>query len=487
MEIKDFKKIARILKESYKKLEEESMAENIDIFSPEYKNLQDKIREKILKNFGFTLEEYQTVKNEVETARKTKLEEKDSQLKTVMEKVSAIIGAKGDKGDKGDIGDKGNKGDKGDTGIQGLIGPQGLKGDRGEKGLDGRDGRDGRDIDESTIGYLEEKIDSKIKSVKKEIPEPVDIEGLKEFFRDDFHENFKKNINIMGMPDFRKLAMGLQGQIDEIRNSSLTDLQTITTMGEVSDTACFPMFANAQTGNQQPKTNAGLKFNASTGLLESTLITSLTVTGSTALVSPILKPLADGTTALIITKADGSTPLINFDSTNSIAIFTAAIVAPAGTASYAGLRLQTGTPLSSVANGAVEWHGDHLYFSTSATRFKLDRQASNIRTYTWVIDTPATGGILGPRLAEGHTVTRIDSYTKDATSVTFNIEERATIGSAGVDILASDQVANVDGTAATSFYNADLASAAWLYLDISAISGTPGQVVVILTCTVEGT
>ena len=106
------------------------------------------------------------------------------------------------------------------------------------------------------------------------------------------------------------------------------------------------------------------------------------------------------------------------------------------------------------------------------------------KSYTWVIDNPAVGGIPGPRLKAAHTVIRLDSYVTAATSVTFNIEERSTIGSAGTDILSSDQVADADGATSLSFSNADLAADIWLWLDISAISGTPGKVVITLTCIV---
>jgi hypothetical protein len=109
---------------------------------------------------------------------------------------------------------------------------------------------------------------------------------------------------------------------------------------------------------------------------------------------------------------------------------------------------------------------------------------SNIRVYTWVIQNPAVGGVLGARLKEAHTATRIDSYVMAATSVTFNIEERSTIGTPGSDLLSADQVADVTGETTTVFADSALAADNWLYVDISAVSGTPGQVVIVLSCTV---
>lgn len=110
---------------------------------------------------------------------------------------------------------------------------------------------------------------------------------------------------------------------------------------------------------------------------------------------------------------------------------------------------------------------------------------SATRAYTWVVKDPAVGGILGPRLHEAHTVVRLDAYTVGGTSVTYNIEERSTIGAGGSNICSSDEVADSDGESQTgSFNDSSLASGNWLYLDISAVSGSVTQFVVTLTCTV---
>jgi hypothetical protein len=51
---------------------------------------------------------------------------------------------------------------------------------------------------------------------------------------------------------------------------------TVTVGNEASDTSCFPLFGTAATGSLSPKTNAGLTFNSSTGLLYSTGLSTLT-------------------------------------------------------------------------------------------------------------------------------------------------------------------------------------------------------------------
>jgi hypothetical protein len=106
------------------------------------------------------------------------------------------------------------------------------------------------------------------------------------------------------------------------------------------------------------------------------------------------------------------------------------------------------------------------------------------RVFSWVMANPVAGGIPGPRLKVAATVTRIDSYCIGATSVTFNIEERSTIGSAGSNLLAADQVADVNGETAVAFADSALAADNWLWLDIASVSGTPTMVVVTLSVTI---
>jgi len=112
---------------------------------------------------------------------------------------------------------------------------------------------------------------------------------------------------------------------------------------------------------------------------------------------------------------------------------------------------------------------------------------ANTVVFTWSVTSPATGGILGPKLPSNYIVQKVESYVAAATSATFNIEHRATPGSAGTNILSSDQVAVTTGTATpTTWTDMNLDAGNWLYLDISATSGTPGQLVVTLTCSKMG-
>jgi hypothetical protein len=106
---------------------------------------------------------------------------------------------------------------------------------------------------------------------------------------------------------------------------------------------------------------------------------------------------------------------------------------------------------------------------------------SELSVYTWVIEDPSVEGIPGCRLPDDATAVRINSFVTAATSATFNIEIRSTVGSAGSNLLSSDQVATTSGAEATSLQNTAIDAGDWLWLDISAVSGTPGTLTVSLT------
>jgi hypothetical protein len=59
---------------------------------------------------------------------------------------------------------------------------------------------------------------------------------------------------------------------------------------------------------------------------------------------------------------------------------TARLHLPAGTAtaSSAPLKLTSGTALTTAEDGAIEYHGSHLYFTIGSTRYQLDQQAASI-------------------------------------------------------------------------------------------------------------
>lgn len=127
---------------------------------------------------------------------------------------------------------------------------------------------------------------------------------------------------------------------------------------------------------------------------------------------------------------------------------------------------------------AYQTSDGHLYWCDGSVWIDVSHR---VKTYCWVISSPAVGGVLGPRIKANQTCVRLDSHVASGTSATFNIEERSTVNSAGTNIVSSDQVASTTGASTTTFSNAYLAADTWLYVDISAVSGTPGQLSITLS------
>jgi hypothetical protein len=108
---------------------------------------------------------------------------------------------------------------------------------------------------------------------------------------------------------------------------------------------------------------------------------------------------------------------------------------------------------------------------------------SSKKTYTWIINTPGIGGIAGPRIPVNGTVIQVDSFVTAATSASFNIQKRSTIGTTGTNILSSSMVSTTAGVTSSNFSSASLTVGDWLWVQISAVSGTPGQLCITVTFT----
>ncbi len=75
--------------------------------------------------------------------------------------------------------------------------------------------------DDTKMKEAFEDLSFKVQQIKiPEIPAPLDVKKFKESITDEYKFYFQESINIMDMPDFRKLAMGLQGQIDSLGSGS---------------------------------------------------------------------------------------------------------------------------------------------------------------------------------------------------------------------------------------------------------------------------
>ena len=103
------------------------------------------------------------------------------------------------------------------------------------------------------------------------------------------------------------------------------------------------------------------------------------------------------------------------------------------------------------------------------------------KTFTWPISNPAAAGIPGTRIDRNCAVALISAYCVGGTSVTFNIEERNTIGSTGTNIMGTNMVAVTSGTTTTTFSHGSLTAGNWLWLNIAGAVANPTYFVVTLS------
>ena len=59
----------------------------------------------------------------------------------------------------------------------------------------------------------------------------------------------------------------------------------------------------------------------------------------------------------------------------------------------------------------------------------------------------------------------------------------STIGTTGTNVLSASMVATTTGVSSSSFSDSSLTAGNWLWIQISAISGTPGQLCITVTFT----
>lgn len=229
MTTSEFKKIARILKEVYAQLEKEALEEGISLLSPEYDQLVARAREAVLANNGFTLQEYREAKakvagfsqadlvdqtertsGEVGSARQMAEEALSRHIPTE-EEIEAIAKRVADA----------------------VVKPPTIINQIVEKTTIEKP-----KIVKETIKVKEEYNDTPLRKelglIKTlveniDIPEPVDVEGLRKEFVEYFAQSFKKNIDTLGMPDFRQLGMGLRQDLDTKIEGVNTDKITVST------------------------------------------------------------------------------------------------------------------------------------------------------------------------------------------------------------------------------------------------------------------
>lgn len=213
MTISEFKKVARILKEVYKELEDDAIRGGVNLLSQEYTDIVDRARIAVLKKHGFTLNEYREVKDRLAGASKEALL---SMIETAQKQIEEIKGIKYPTAEE----------------IQAVVAkaaeektkaPQIIHNTTKEVIV--KEPTIVKETVNNTIKveYDEKPLQEKLSKLSKrvdeiQVPTPLDVEEMKKDLmqetRNTFGEMFEHNINVMGMPNFRKLAMGLREDLD---------------------------------------------------------------------------------------------------------------------------------------------------------------------------------------------------------------------------------------------------------------------------------
>ena len=214
----EFKKIGRLLKEVYSELEKEAIADGIDIFSEQYLQVRDAVRLRLLEKMGFTLEEYREAKELVAPAKKVDVIQQVSEASKMTQDVSNRVDAIPVLSEDEILA-------KAKIQAEAVIKAPVIQNNIVErttiekptivKEIVVQTINKEADLNPlyAEIGYLHDKLEN------LEIPEAFDPKELLDQMRSEFGEHLQNNINLKGMPDFRKLAMGLQAQIDSIQQT----------------------------------------------------------------------------------------------------------------------------------------------------------------------------------------------------------------------------------------------------------------------------
>lgn len=213
----EFKKVGRLLKELYKELEANALSSGVDIFSAEYTEMQRRLREALLMKMGFTPEEYIEAKNKTLTEQNNKRQAEIEKIQknivdVELELEDTLTAEDVERIAKANIpapvvtNNTINKIIKETTVEKPIVVEKTV--------IEKEEYDDGKLWAE--LGYIRDKVENIA------IPEPESTLSEEEV-RNIFGELFAQNINVLDMPDWRRLAMGLQAQIDEVRALATTE------------------------------------------------------------------------------------------------------------------------------------------------------------------------------------------------------------------------------------------------------------------------
>lgn len=205
----EFRKINAILKKAYSELGIDIPLNEVNLLSQEYQEVINKVKTAILEKYSFSEEEYDNLQEKISATSKEGIfaiiEKTKEKIKELENRHIPTIDEIEEVADR--IAQK--------YIVEPKITNQIVKETIVEKPIYKTETIIEREEYNDNplraeIGFIENKLENRI----NEIP-ILDIESL----RSEFDENLKHNIDTLGMPDFRKLAMGLRADIDRLSAS----------------------------------------------------------------------------------------------------------------------------------------------------------------------------------------------------------------------------------------------------------------------------
>ncbi len=217
MTIAEFKKCGRLLKQAYAELESECLKQGIDPTSEQYDLLMSMTRQKILAAKGYTEEEYRAAKAEAEEeARRERSMTVEGVIKTVTELQEKVS----------EVGERHIPTEDEIVDIATKVAQTFVKAPVIEQHIVERTTIEKPKVVKETyhtterVEYEDGPLYAELGQLRDEVeklpkPKDVDLEPVKKELRDEFYKVIDVVQDMVkGMPDFRKLGVGLQAQID---------------------------------------------------------------------------------------------------------------------------------------------------------------------------------------------------------------------------------------------------------------------------------
>lgn len=212
----DFKKIARLLKNLYSDMEPRAIAEGMDVSSTAYDELKAQARLNLLKKMGFSLLEYQTAKDQAAPPTRAEMM---TTMNEIRDHIAVIKNLKIPSQEEiaavaTDI-------------VKKNLKPAQVTHNTTNEIVRETTVEKPTYIKETVVQkevYNDAPLQEQLNAISKKmdefkIPAPIDETALVGRLASQLTQPLSESINTLNMPNFRKLAMGLQGQIDDLRRS----------------------------------------------------------------------------------------------------------------------------------------------------------------------------------------------------------------------------------------------------------------------------